>query len=492
MQQAAMSSDVLCFAILAAAGVAALAAFLLWRRVVGLEQEAGEQSQRVDGLQAAKAEADRECAVAAGALSRVEAALRDAQARTAEVIGERDAAAARLEAARTEAEGLRTHLATLQETLSKERLHAAEKLQLLAEAKESMADRFRLLAEDVMARHGESFSKQNKEQIDGLLQPMRDKLAEFQQGLQSAHTESAKERATLGEQIRGLSETSAKMTSETTNLTRALKGESQAQGAWGEMILATILQRSGLREGAEYVSQASGTTDDGQRLRPDVVVSLPGDQRIVIDAKVSLVAFEGHVNAATDGERHECLGRHLASMRTHIKTLSGKDYQAVAGSRLGYVVMFVPIEGALAAALQGDPGLTSFAVENNVTIATPTTLMIALRTVHSVWQVECRNQNAEAIAERAGKLYEKFVGFVEDLRQVGFRLGQAETSYQGALAKLRTGKGSLVRQVEQLKTMGARTGKSLPVPLLGDEGEEAAFITEAVSGHAPAEGVAAE
>jgi len=492
MQQAAMSSDVLCLAILAAAGAAFLAAFLLWRRVAGLEQRASEQSQLVEGLRAAKAEADRECAVAAGALSRAEAALRDAQARIAEVIGERDAAVARLDAARTDSEGLRTNLATLQETLSKERLHAAEKLQILAEAKESMADRFRLLAEDVMARHGESFSKQNKAQIDGLLQPMRDKLSEFQQGLQSAHTESAKERATLGEQIRGLSETSAKMTSETTNLTRALKGEAQTQGAWGEMILTTILQRSGLREGAEYVSQASGTTEDGQRLRPDVVVSLPGDQRIVIDAKVSLVAFEGHVNAATDHERDSCLGRHLDSMRTHIKTLSSKDYQAVAGSRLGYVVMFVPIEGALAAALQGDPGLTSFAVENNVTIATPTTLMIALRTVHSVWQVECRNQNAEALAERAGKLYEKFVGFVDDLRQVGFRLGQAETSYQGALAKLRTGKGSLVRQVEQLKSMGARTGKSLPPTLLGDDGEDAAFFTEGVTGHAPTEGVAAE
>ncbi len=442
-------------------------------RIPELEQAVAQHARLADELRAAQANADRECATAKGELSRVEAALQEARVRLTETEG-------MLAAVRTEREGFKTGLATLQETLSKERLHAAEKLQLLQDAKDTMTKEFGLLANEVMARHGESFSKQNKEQIDGLLQPMRDKLAEFQQGLQSAHTESAKERATLGEQIRGLSETSARMTTETTNLTRALKGKAQTQGAWGEMILASILQRSGLREGAEYVSQATGATEEGQRLRPDVIVSLPGDQRIVIDAKVSLVAFEGHVNAATDSERDMCLGRHLNSMRTHIKTLSSKDYRAVAGSRLNYVVMFVPIEGALAAALQGDPGLTSFAMENNVTIATPTTLMIALRTVHSVWQVECRNQNAEAIADRAGKLYDKFVGFVTDLQQVGRGLKLADDSYRDAMGKLSTGKGNLVRQIEQLKGMGARTGKSLPLSLLGDNGEEPSTMIETV------------
>jgi DNA recombination protein RmuC len=392
-----------------------------------------------------------------------------------------------LAAASADHADLKAQLAALHETLRKERLHAAEKLQLLVDAKETMAKEFRLLAEDVMARHGERFGKQNKEQIDGLLQPMRDKLAEFQQGLQAAHVESARERATLGEQIRGLNEASAKMTTEATNLTRALKGQAQTQGAWGEMILESVLERSGLRKGEEYVTQASQTTEDGERLRPDVIVTLPGEQRrIVIDAKVSLVAFDGHVNAATDDERGACLRRHLDSMRAHIRTLGSKDYLGVAGSRLDFVVMFVPIESALAAALHEDPSLTKDAADNNVAIATPTTLMIALRTVASVWQVERRNKNAEKIADRAGKLYDKFAGFVADMHALGDRLGQADESYKAAMRKLSDGKGSLTRQVEQLKSMGANARKSLPGLLLGDDGEDSPPITEAVMVLTPA------
>ncbi len=333
MQQAAMFPDLLCLAVMVAAAAAVVVAVLARQRLAAdlaatrelnvrlegqlaveqvrvsrvpdLEQTVAEHVRLTDALRTAAASADRDCATAKGELSRVEAALHDVQARLAEAEGA-------LAAARTEREGFKTELATLQETLGKERQHAAEKLQLLLDAKETMAKEFGLLANDVMARHGESFSKQNKEQIDLLLQPMRDKLAEFQQGLQTAHTESAKERATLGEQIRGLSEASVRMTTETTNLTRALKGQAQTQGAWGEMILESVLERSGLRKGEEYVTQASGSTEDGQRLRPDVIVTLPGDQRrIVIDAKVSLVAFDGHVNAATDDERGVHLRRHL-------------------------------------------------------------------------------------------------------------------------------------------------------------------------------------
>ena len=455
-------------------------------RVPDLEQTVADHARLADALRAAAANSDRDTAAAKGELSRVEAALQDLQARFA-------AAEGALAAARTEREGLKTGVATLQETLSKERQHAGEKLQLLLDAKEIMTKEFGLLANDVMARHGESFSKQNKEQIDLLLQPMRDKLAEFQQGLQTAHTESAKERATLGEQIRGLSESSARMTTETTNLTRALKGQAQTQGAWGEMILESVLDHSGLRKGEEYVTQASGSTEEGQRLRPDVVVMLPGEQRrIVIDAKVSLVAFDGHVNAATDDERGACLRRHLDSMRAHIRTLGSKDYQGVASSRLDYVVMFVPIEGALAAALSEDPTLTKDAADNNVAIATPTTLMIALRTVASVWQVERRNKNAEKIADRAGKLYDKFAGFVADMHALGEKLGLADDAYKSAIRRLSEGRGSLAWQIGQLKNMGANARKSLPGSVLGDEGEEAAFLTEVVTGQPLVEGVEAD
>jgi DNA recombination protein RmuC len=479
-------------------------------RIPGIESALAERTGQVESLRQEKTAVETQLATSTEGLVRVEAALQDVSARLTLAeqahaqIGTRLETAVRekgdlestiaeksalltgktetatkldeqlkhttlaLEAAKKEIADLGARLATLQETLDQERKQAGEKLALLTEAKEQMTGQFKLLADDVMKLHGENFSKQNKEQIDAVLTPLREKLGEFQLGLQTAHTESAKERATLGEQIRQLSESSAKMSTETHNLTRALKGEAQTQGAWGEMILGSILERSGLREGEEYVVQQSHATDEGQRLRPDVVVNLPGGQRIVIDSKVSLVAFEAHVNAETDAERAATLSRHVTSMRSHIRELTRKEYHSAAGSQLDYVMMFIPIEGALAVALQAEPNLTAFAVENNVAIATPTTLMIALRTVANVWQVERRNRNAEAIAARAGQLYDKLVGFVEDMAVLGNRLIQARTSYDDAMGKLSSGRGNLVRQVEQLKVLGAKTVKSLPAALLDD------------------------
>jgi DNA recombination protein RmuC len=364
---------------------------------------------------------------------------------------------------------LETQLSTLQETLDQERKQNAEKLALLLEARETMTKEFRVLADEVMKSHGETFAKQNKLQIDQILDPVKVKLTEFQKGLQDAHLESAKERATLEEQIKNLTSVSAKMNEETTNLTRALKGKTQTQGAWGEMILATILERSGLREGEEYVTQQSESGEDGSRLRPDVVVNLPNDQRIIIDAKVSLTAFNNYVNAETDLERSAALKAHMSSLRSHVKALAKKEYHALSSSGLDYVIMFVPIEGALAAALQEDSALTSFAVENNVAIATPTTLMMALRTVANVWQVERRNRNAEEIAKRAGSLHDKFVGFLTDMGHVGTRLDNARASYHDAMNKLSLGKGNLVGQVVQLKDLGAKAYKTIPEAMLMDD-----------------------
>ncbi len=259
------------------------------------------------------------------------------------------------------------------------------------------------------------------------------------------------------------------MSSETSSLTRALKGDSQAQGAWGEMILSTIPERSGLTEGVEYVTQDSHTMDDGGRLRPDVIVNLPGGpgkKRMIIDAKVSLTAFEARVSAGTEPERERCLTDHVRSLRTHITSLGAKVYTRIGDGSLDYVIMFVPIEGALAAALQQDPEITSFAIKQNVTIATPTTLMIVLRTIQNLWRVENRNANAEDIANRAGALYDKFVGFVTDMEGIGKGLNAARTSYDNAFGKLSTGGGNLVGQSEKLKKLGARSGKTLPAALL--------------------------
>jgi DNA recombination protein RmuC len=376
------------------------------------------------------------------------------------------------EALRAEHGAATRRVVELETMLAAEARAHEEKLALLTGAKDQMKLEFQAMATEIMKGHSSAFTEQNKKQIEVLLGPLREHINVFQKELKTAHHESTVERTTLAQQIKSLTQASATMLAETTNLTRALKGEAQTQGAWGEMILESILAKSGLREGEEYVVQQSHGTADGGRLRTDLIVRLPSGERVIVDSKVSLTAFEAYVKAEDDAERERHLKAHLASLRTHIKTLSSKDYVAAAGSGLDYVIMFVPIEGALAAALQADPGLTSHAVENNVPIATPTTLMIALRTVANLWKVERRNRNAEAIAERAGKLYEKFVGFVGDLQKVGTSLDQAKKNYDGAISKLHVGSGNIVRQVEQLKDMGAKTTKSLPPELLSDGTDE--------------------
>ena len=423
-------------------------------RFVANETAHAEVVARCDLLKSEKARVAEALAAKAEAVQRLEAADREARERLATTEGA-------LAAARAEPPELRAQLAAMQETLSQERKQNEEKLALLNDAKGRLTEQFKVLAEEVMGRHGETFKEQNREQLDGLLTPLREQLALFQNRLQTDHIETAKDRERLVEQIRSLATTGATMMTETRNLTLALRGEAQTQGAWGEMILSTILQRSGLREGEEYVTQESHSTAEGVRLRPDVIVNLPDDNRIVIDSKVSLSAFTGYVNDADPVSKAEHLARHVASMRSHIRGLSRKEYHKLTG--LDFVIMFVPIEGALAAALQDDPELTSFAADHNVAIGTPTTLMLALRTVANVWHVERRNKNAEEIAERAGKLYDKFVGFAGDMRALGDQLGRARRAYDDALGKLSTGSGNLVRQTEMLKALGARTAKTLPL-----------------------------
>lgn len=455
----------------AAAGDSAVSN-LLAARLAEVERSLDERSRLADAVSEAKNAAERGLAAASEALSHTVSSREELRLRLADEAEAHQRTVAARDTARQEAGDLRSRLAVLEETLEQERKQSAGNIALLSEAKERMTQEFKILASEVMQSHGETFSKQNREQIDIVLAPLREKLGEFQQGLQSAHTESVKERGILADQIRQLSEHSATMTLETSNLTRALKGEAQTQGAWGEMILESILERSALREGEEYVIQQSHTTEDGNRVRPDVVVNLPDGQKIVVDSKLSLVAFNDYVNAETEVERAAQLKRHVASLRSHIRTLSGKEYHSVVGSQLDYVVMFIPIEGALAVALREYPGLTAEAVAANVAIATPTTLMIALRTVANVWQVERRNRNADLIAQRAGKIYDKLVGFMDEMADLGIRLKQAQSSYDDAMTKLTSGKGNLTTQVAQLKELGAKTGKSLPAHLLDDIDED--------------------
>lgn len=390
-------------------------------------------------------------------------------------VAERDARIGRLDgelrSIRAELSELGRAHEKLKTEKDKDAERAAERVRELTEAREAMTKEFKLLAEEVMRQHGATFTKQNREQIEGLLDPMRQKMLEFQQGMMQTRQEAAERHAALGATILSLTDHSAKMSQETQNLTRALKGQTQVQGAWGEMILATILERSGLREGQEFSTQQSETVE-GRRLRPDVVVNLPNGHRLIIDSKVSLVGFEAYVNAADDGARAGALRAHVTSMRNHVRELSGKDYTRIAGITPDYVMMFVPIEAAFAVATEADPELTLFAIERNITIATPTNLITLLRTVASLWQVERQQRNAEDIANRAGALFDKFAGFIDDMNKVDQLLSRAHGAHKDAMGKLSTGAGNLVRQTEMLRKLGARTKKNLPADLVDAAGEE--------------------
>lgn len=428
-------------------------------RLASCEKAVSDRDILIKDVQTAKGRVEEAKAAATQALADGEEQAKELKRRLSVVEAD-------LVGASKEASDLRTANAKVTEALEQERGQAAEKLKLLMAARADMSDQFRTLADEVMVRHGENFSKLNKDQIDGILTPLKEKLGEFERNVQASQVKSTEERATLAEQIRHVAATGAVMGKETKDLTEALRGRSQMQGAWGEMILNTVLENSGLRADEEYVLQKSFSDEDGGRLRPDVVVNLPGGQHVVIDAKVSLNAFVSLCNAEDDEQRNAHRGRHLASIRSHIAALGAKDYHAAAGKTLDYVLMFVPSEGALAAALQSDPGLMSYALDKKVTLTSPTTLMVALRTVANVWQVEKRNQNAEEIADRAGKLYDKFVGFVADLTAIGDSIARASKQYEGAMGKLASGRGNVLGQLETLKGMGARALKSLPPGLI--------------------------
>ncbi len=368
-----------------------------------------------------------------------------------------------LEETRHVAEQDRHELARLREAQDQAGQQFEEKLALLQDARERMTKEFKLLSNEVLSKQGDSFAKQNEEKLTGLLDPLRRRINEFQTSLEGVQRESAKERAGLGQQIKNLAELGTRMNDETRNLTRALKGKSQTQGAWGEMLLSTVLQSSGLREGEEFTTQVSHTDESGQRLRPDVIVHLPNGERIVIDAKVSLTAYQAYINAETQEERNAALAGHLRSLREHLRGLSSKGYQGLGGgSGPEFVIMFLPLEDALSAALQLSRDLLSDALRDNIVLTTPTTLMAVLRTVHSLWSIDRRTQNVEEIAERGGLLYDKFHGFVEDMQKLGQRMDQARSSYDDAFGKLKAGRGNLVSQAEKLRSLGAKAKKQLP------------------------------
>jgi DNA recombination protein RmuC len=384
------------------------------------------------------------------------------------------AALAAKEAALKEARQQSVSLAEMQITLDAERNQAAEKLVLLNEAREQLVIQFQNLANQILEEKSQRFTQQNQTNMGALLLPLQERIKEFQQQVATTYDKDSKERLGLKQEIERLAALNSRISEDAVNLTQALKGSNKSQGIWGEMILENVLESSGLRKGQEYLVQGTYNNEAGQQQRPDVVINLPEGRHMVVDSKMSLIAYERYCSVETEAERLAALKEHMVSVRGHVKGLSEKNYQSLHGLKsLDFVLMFVPVEPAFMLAVTQDHALFAEAFGKNVLLVSPSTLLATLRTIANIWRQEYQNRNAQAIADQCARLYDKFVGFVTDLDEIGQRLDQTRKAYDSAHAKLSSGRGNLIGQVEKVKKLGVKPTKALPANLLplNDESE---------------------
>ncbi len=344
---------------------------------------------------------------------------------------------------------------------NKEQKEEVEKLQ------EKFTKEFENLANKILEEKTNKFTEQNKENLKNILTPLQDKIQLFEKKVEDTHKESIDYHAALRQQILGLREMNEQMSKETLNLTKALKGDSKMQGNWGELILERVLEKSGLEKGREYEVQQSFTTEEGNRVFPDVVINLPDGKKMVVDSKVTLTAYERYINEEDDNVKSQYLKEHVIALKRHVDQLSEKNYQDLYQMESpDFVLLFIPIESAFALALNEDTTLYNKAFEKNIVIVTPSTLLATLRTIDSMWTNQKQQENALEIARQAGALYDKFEGLVTDLLKIGKKMDEAKIEYQGAMNKLVDGKGNLITSVEKLKKMGAKAKKSIPENIL--------------------------
>ncbi|MFZ4436197.1 MAG: DNA recombination protein RmuC [Flavobacterium psychrophilum] len=354
------------------------------------------------------------------------------------------------------------------------------------EQKEEFADlqakftkEFENLANKIFEEKSTKFTAQNKENMDQLLNPLQQKIQNFEKKVEDSHKETLVNNVTLREQIINLTSLNEKMSQEAINLTKALKGDSKMQGNWGELILERVLEKSGLEKDREYFVQLAHTDPQGNRVFPDVVIQLPDGKKMIVDSKVSLTAYEKYANEDDTTLKATYLKEHVNSIRRHVEQLGDKNYHDLYQIESpDFVLLFIPIEPAFAAALNEDTTLYNKAFEKNIVIVTPSTLLATLRTIDSMWANQKQQENAYEIARQAGALYDKFEGFVTDLIRIGKKIDESKTEYDGAMNKLKEGKGNLITSVEKLKKMGAKAKKSLPEQLLRDSEEELGDFVE--------------
>lgn len=442
------------------------------------QQQQAQQSQQQ--LQNRLAVLESELNGARSASLQAEKQLSDAQARLQHI----PALEQKLTQAQNHSQQLQQELKSehakvseLQARLQSAQREMEDKLKLLQDARDQMKLEFQSIAQKLFDEKSEKFSQQSKSNLGELLNPLKDQLGEFKKKIEDVYDKESRDRVSLFNEIVALKDLNSKMTVEALNLTRALKGDSKTQGNWGEMVLERVLEASGLQKGREYETQGQYSNEEGQRLRPDVIVHLPDAKHVIIDSKVSLTAWERY--SANENEQAELhLQAHIDSIKTHIRELSGKNYPDLYGINApDYVLMFIPIEPAFLKALESDPALFGQAFERNIMLVCPSTLLVSLKTIHNIWRYEYQNRNALEIARQAGALHDQFVLFAESLEDVGDRINKAKDAYDTAHKRLVSGKGNLVRRIEQLETLGAKARKKIPASLkeASDETGESAL-----------------
>ncbi|MES2184864.1 MAG: DNA recombination protein RmuC [Pseudomonadota bacterium] len=432
-------------------------------RARGLE---AERQQLLDDLRALRQQGDQWREALDGARDD-KAQFAERAARIGPLQQEVADAAARLQAQGAELSAARARVAQLETLLEAERTQAQEKLDLLRNAETALSNQFKSLANDILEEKSKRFTEQNQANLGQLLDPLKLKLQDFQGKVELFYDAEGKQRSALAQQVTQLMDLNRVLSDEAKNLTQALKGSSKTQGNWGELILERVLEASGLRRGVEYHVQQSHVNEEGRRLQPDVVIHLPEERRLVVDAKVSLIAYEECVRAETDELRAAAQRRHLASIRQHIDGLSGKRYQNLyALKSLDFVLMFVPIEPAFMLAVAADEQLFMDAWQRNVLLVSPSTLLFVVRTVAHLWRQEAQSRNAQDIAKRGAELYDKLAAFVGDLEKVGKSLDSAKGAYDDAFKRFVSGNGNAIRQAEMLKQLGVKPSKAFSAAAL--------------------------
>ncbi|MEP5766570.1 MAG: DNA recombination protein RmuC [Halieaceae bacterium] len=381
--------------------------------------------------------------------------------------------ASRLQQHNSELASLKEEHARLQERLDNEARSAAEKLDLLKGARKEMGDEFANLANKIFDEKSQRFVKTNRETLQATLDPLKTQLKDFRTRVDDVHDKETRDRLSLLHELGSLKQLNQRMSEDAVNLTRALKGDKKAQGNWGEVVLERVLEESGLRKGHEYETQFSAVSSDGERRQPDVVVRLPEGKDIIIDSKVSLVDYERYVSSSDEEERRQFLAAHVQAIKQHIAGLSGKQYEHLEGLRsLDFVLLFIPIESAFMAAFDSDPSMFKTAYDQQIIVVSPTTLLATLRTVQTIWRYEHQNRNAEKIASQAGSLHDQFARVLESLEEVGKHLDRAQASWDKTRNRISSGRGNLVKRVQDLEKLGARTKKNLPAAMLDEQDSE--------------------